>query len=247
MSDQEHFLARWSQRKRAAQEAEAKTSPAAPAADATHADAVEPERKDAAAAAASSDAPRPPEPPFDPASLPPIESISAETDIRAFLAPGVPPELTLAALRRVWAADPKIRDFVGLADYDWDFNTPGAITGFGTLEMTDELRREIARMVGRGLSPEPSARPEPTLADASTRQVTVGSPDVATTAGPPTPEAGSHRELPQDEPSKNQGEVHNTSPAPQRREEHVAAQNSGEGPDNDQPIVKRPHGRALPR
>ena len=74
------------------------------------------------------------------ASLPPLESITAESDIRAFLAPGVPPELTRAALRRAWAADPKIRDFVGLAEYDWDFNTPGAMAGFGPLEMTDELR-----------------------------------------------------------------------------------------------------------
>jgi hypothetical protein len=77
---------------------------------------------------------------FDPASLPPIESISAETDIRAFLAPGVPPELARAALRRAWAADPKIRDFVGLADYDWDFNAPGSMAGFGPLEMTEGLR-----------------------------------------------------------------------------------------------------------
>jgi hypothetical protein len=86
-------------------------------------------------------------PPFDP-SVPPIESITADTDIRCFLAPGVPPELTRAALRRAWAADPKIRDFVGLADYDWDFNALGSMAGFGSLEMTDELRRMAARIVG---------------------------------------------------------------------------------------------------
>ena len=44
-----------------------------------------------------------------------IESITADTDIRAFLAPGVPVQLTRAALRRVWETDPAIRDFVGLA------------------------------------------------------------------------------------------------------------------------------------
>src|SRR6202040_2459051 len=87
-------------------------------------------------------------PPFDPLSVPSIESITADTDIRGFLAPGVPPELTRAALRRAWAADPKIRDFVGLADYDWDFNAPGSMAGFGSLEMTDELRRMAARIVG---------------------------------------------------------------------------------------------------
>src|SRR5215472_5015576 len=51
--------------------------------------------------------------PFDLARLPTIESIDASTDIRAFLAPGVPAELTRAALRRAWLSDPVIRDFVG--------------------------------------------------------------------------------------------------------------------------------------
>ncbi len=59
---------------------------------------------------------------FDPASLPPIESINALSDIRAFLAPGVPAALTRAALRRAWVADPAIRDFVGLSENSWDFN-----------------------------------------------------------------------------------------------------------------------------
>jgi Protein of unknown function (DUF3306) len=85
---------------------------------------------------------------FDPTSVPPIESIAADTDIRAFLAPGVPAELARDALRRAWAADPKIRDFVGLADYDWDFNAPSSLPGFGSLEMTDELRQIAARIVG---------------------------------------------------------------------------------------------------
>src|SRR5262249_61108355 len=87
-------------------------------------------------------------PAFDPASLPPIESITAESDIRAFLTPGVPAELTRAALRRAWAADPKIRDFVGLAENAWDFNAAGAMPGFGPLEMTEDLRRHIAQLLG---------------------------------------------------------------------------------------------------
>src|SRR5262249_20388429 len=106
--------------------------------------------------------------------------IAAETDIRAFLAPGVPAELTRAALRRAWAADPKIRDFIGLSENSWDFNAPGAMTGFGSLEMTDELRQQIARMVGRSLGSEPSDRPtqgsaevggKPSPAETSTESV----------------------------------------------------------------------------
>jgi hypothetical protein len=58
------------------------------------------------AASAGSEAMAAPEAPFDPASLPSIESIVADTDIIAFLHAGVPAELTQAALRRAWTSDP---------------------------------------------------------------------------------------------------------------------------------------------
>ena len=147
MSDPGKFLSRWSRRKReAAEAADATTPPAAsePAVENATARAAPQANLPRRATRAEIDAPT-----FDLASLPAIESITAETDIRAFLAPGVPPELTRAALRRAWAADPKIRDFVGLADYDWDFNTPGSMAGFGPLEMTEELRQVVARIIGR--------------------------------------------------------------------------------------------------
>ena len=87
-------------------------------------------------------------PAFDPATLPPIESITATSDIRAFLAPGVPEELTRAALRRAWVTDPTIRDFIGLAENQWDFTKPDSVPGFGSLELTPELRRMVASLVG---------------------------------------------------------------------------------------------------
>jgi hypothetical protein len=91
----------------------------------------------------------------------PLEAIGAETDIRAFLAAGVPSELTRAALRRAWLSDPKIRNFVGLADYDWDFNTPGSMGGFGMLEASDEIEREPARLVRGAAAAETSISPTP--------------------------------------------------------------------------------------
>jgi TorA maturation chaperone TorD len=75
---------------------------------------------------------------FDPASLPPLESIIAGTDIRSFLGSGVPVELTKAALRRAWATDPAIRDFIGIAESQWDFNDPTAMPGFGPLRALGE-------------------------------------------------------------------------------------------------------------
>ncbi len=117
MSEPENFIARWSRRKReAAEDAEAMKSSAVPDAAAESVHPIPDQREGSDAPRARSGASEPPEFAPDPAKLPPIETITAETDIRAFLAPGVPPELTRAALRRAWAADPKIRDFVGLAD-----------------------------------------------------------------------------------------------------------------------------------
>jgi len=77
------------------------------------------------------------EEPFDPASLPSIGSITADADIVAFLESGVPTELRRAALRRAWTSDPAIRDFIGIAENQWDFNDPNGISGFGRLDATE--------------------------------------------------------------------------------------------------------------
>ncbi|MEA2896349.1 MAG: hypothetical protein QOJ84_1964 [Bradyrhizobium sp.] len=74
---------------------------------------------------------------FDLASLPPLQSIGAGTDIRSFLGSSVPVELTRAALRRAWVTDPAIRDFIGIAESQWDFNDPTAMPGFGPLLAED--------------------------------------------------------------------------------------------------------------
>jgi hypothetical protein len=73
--------------------------------------------------------PKPGQPPanrslLDIAGLPQIDAIGSGSDIRVFLAPGVPQDLTRAALRRAWLTDPAIRDFIGLSENSWDFNAP---------------------------------------------------------------------------------------------------------------------------
>jgi Protein of unknown function (DUF3306) len=154
----EDFLTRWSRRKRDVTETEqAKVSNVgAPGERDTNAENAISEN---ATPVGPLDALAPPEPPFDLKSLPPIESITAATDIRPFLAPGVPADIARAALRRAWSADPRIRDFVGLADYDWDYHTPGSAAGFGPLEMTDELRRMVARILGDIVDTDTPKRP----------------------------------------------------------------------------------------
>jgi len=69
--------------------------------------------------------------PFDAASLPPIASIGAGSDIRPYLAPGVPQDLTRAALRRAWSTDPAIRDYIDPSENSWDFSAPDAVYGLG--------------------------------------------------------------------------------------------------------------------
>src|SRR5439155_13239533 len=131
MSDEE-FLARWSRRKR-----EAKAAVDAP----PPAETPDP--------APSATAENPANAEVDLANLPPLESITAATDVTAFLRQGIPPELSRAALRRAWAADPAIRDFVGLAENAWDFNDPHAMPGFGPLDCSEQqLGALVDRIVG---------------------------------------------------------------------------------------------------
>ena len=165
MSDPENLLARWSRRK-----SDSRT-------DGRDVDATV---QDSAAAAPNFDLASPGEtpPPVDLASLPTLDSIGAETDLRAFLGRGVPAELTRAALRRGWSADPAIRDFIGLSENSWDFNAPGGIPGFGSLE-PGEIQQLLARLTGEVEMNEPVApasaapapldqtRPQPTECAAS--------------------------------------------------------------------------------
>jgi hypothetical protein len=88
------------------------------------------------------------EEPFDPASLPSIETFTLDTDIRGFLQSRVPAALTRAALRRAWASDPAIRDFIGIAENQWDFNDPTAIHGFGPMQEMDDVPALLARALG---------------------------------------------------------------------------------------------------
>jgi Protein of unknown function (DUF3306) len=98
-------------------------------------------------------------PPVDLEALPSIDALTAKSDIRAFLQEGVPAELRKAALRRAWTADPAIRDFIGLAENQWDFTDPAGIPGFGPLAPGEGAGQLVARALGdlpANLASEPS-------------------------------------------------------------------------------------------
>jgi hypothetical protein len=184
-----------------------------------------------------------PDPAFDPASLPSVQSITAETDIRGFLRTGVPPELTRAALRRAFASDPAIRNFVGLADYDWDFNAADSIAGFGPLRMTDD----VAKMAAQVLEPnrtEPRHPLDP--APAIPKVEAAADKADATAADSAAKEMHSHA-TDRDQPVNEMGALAHADELTHREQEHVAVQYTTIRPENRDVLVRRQHGGALPK
>ena len=130
-------------------------------------------KRESESAPPPADAPSPPA--FDPASLPPIESIVADSNIQQFLHEAVPAELTRAALRSAWTADPAIRDFVGIAENQWNFNDHACIPGFGPLEAADYLAAQaLAGLTSVGQEMPQDA--EGTVQSASPRSEPVEAP-----------------------------------------------------------------------
>ncbi len=82
-------------------------------------------------------------------------------DITAWLGRTIPDGWREIALRRMWSADISIRDFVGPADYAWDWNTPGGAPGWGPMRAADDLVRLLSRAIGEDLPPDPDAAPPP--------------------------------------------------------------------------------------
>ena len=138
------FLARWSQRKQEAKQPEPKRD--TPAEET----GVAPEKVTEAAA----------EPEFDLSSLPKLEELTETTDITAFLRKGVPEHLRNAALRKSWALDPAIRNYVNPAlEYAYDWNTPGGVPGGGELGPGVDVARLVSQIMGAPAAETTSSDP----------------------------------------------------------------------------------------
>lgn len=122
-------------------------------------------------------------PEFDITTLPDIETATAETDFTAFLQKGVPAFLKRQALRRAWTLDPGIRDFIGPADYAWDFNAEGGVPGF-SLSLGGDVAKLLAQAIGQ-IDRVAEALPE--TPDFLPPGVTVGIPAEAGEAAPEEP------------------------------------------------------------
>ena len=178
--ENEGFLSRWSRRKRAVVEGRAPEEPTLPAPVEAKPEAP----------------PAEPEDDFDLNTLPPIDSLTIESDFKAFLHRKVPLELRSAALRRAWSLDPAIRDFIGPADYAWDFNAPDGVPGFA-LELGGDAMKLLSHALGLDApAPKPdSAEPEATpaepaaLAEAPPVEAVPEPPGPAIAEAMPEPEA----------------------------------------------------------
>jgi Protein of unknown function (DUF3306) len=95
------------------------------------------------------------EEPFDLTLLPKLEDLTGESDLSVFLHSGVPDEIKNAAMRRVWALDTGIANYLGPVDYAWDFNDPAGIPGFGPLGPEVDVAGMLKQVIGER---EPSAQ-----------------------------------------------------------------------------------------
>jgi hypothetical protein len=227
VSDKESFLERWSRRKRG-------VCP----------DARQQPKAEIAAGGAQSEVPAAAPPsesqaPFDPASLPSIESIDAGSDIRAFLAAGVPADLTRAALRRAWSADPTVRDFIGLSENAWDFNASEGVPGFGSVT-PENVRRLLAQAIGE---PEPADPARAAGATPSAPEAPVPTSDSNPPAEPAAQQTDGHDAS--EEMQEYDATVDRRDAAP-RGERNIAMQDKSGKQQSRRPLPRRSHGGALP-
>jgi hypothetical protein len=145
--EQEGFLARWSRRKAQTMRGEEPPEPATDEDDAAPPVATDEAPPVADAAAADTDEASPEGVPEALPELPPLDSLSADSDYSAFMSKGVPADLRQKALRKLFHSDKfNIRD--GLDDYDLDFSKPEPLGDIITAEMRYRVERELERLAG---------------------------------------------------------------------------------------------------
>lgn len=235
--EDEGFLARWSRLKRAARggAAEPATPEVGEAARRTEQAAGE----GAAAAAATpgraapSPAAEPAEEPVDLAALPKVEELAPGADLSVFFRKGVPAALRQAALRRMWSIDPAIRDFIGPADYAWDWNAPGGVPDYvAEVAETPAIRDLVQRLLAPARPPAAARQDRP--AEAAAEEAPLPAPGPATAALPPAD--------PRPAPTAAEGE--GEAPPPPLPAEHDGRDRAA--PTAPPPVARPRHGGALP-
>ena len=174
------------------------------------------------------------------AELPRIEDLVPGQSLTMFMQSWVPGAIRNAALQRMWLLDPAVRDYVDPAlDYAYDYNTPGAAPGFGPIETSDEMVREVSEMFDRAIG----ERPEQPLEEGA-----VKSGDIVPQHLPENDDEDHDESVVVASPAKSSVLVNKAmTPAPTDKFDPVAALPSS---SEDRVLTPRArpgrHGRALP-
>ena len=172
MNDDDDFLKRWSRRKLAA-----KTAPAEPAAQ-----AIAPQAQIQSAPVAKTE-----EPVSEP--LPPIESLTPESDFAAFMKPEVDPGLRREAMK-VLMRDPRFNIMDGLDVYIDDYSKPDPLPPewLGQMNQMKYLGHYIEKVLD-AVEEKVAAAPEP-LQESMTEQPVASLPET------PAPDTGGDAKTP---------------------------------------------------
>lgn len=179
------------------------------------------------------------------AALPSLDDIMDGSDIKPFLAKGVPDKLKNAAMRRLWLATPGVRDYSDPAvDYAWDWNVPGGVPGGGGSLSEAGIAKMVKGLIGgrADSSPEesddvvlaeadPAARETAELGGAKAKDGATAEDDV-----PPSPVRRSEA----DKPAESE-----TPPGEGAHEWAHEAISKGETSEKSHPVPRR-HGGAVP-
>lgn len=155
MADPVNFFARWSRLKQRARTSPPEPVPAAPSDEARAIDTPPPE-------------------------LPPVESLTADSDFTAFLQPGVPEAMRNAALRKLWGSDPVFANLDGLVEYGDDF-----AADFKSAAIVRTVYRVLLGMPGGG-TPTPAGSASVADVSASAKTALPAESGSAETVAAPT-------------------------------------------------------------
>ena len=219
------FIERWSRRKRE------RLKPAAPRL-ATRPSSGSPDQ------AADGTAPLPVTAADPDAPLPSVDDLTETSDLTAFLEKRVPEELRRLAMRKMWALDPQIRDFVEMAENQYDWNTPGGVPGFGDLNAGTDLETLLAQAIGSGPTEPRSLEPDPTISTADL-ELDPGVGPTSTDDDAPQPVRRTEEVADEASTPVKTSQIREDVPASERN----AISNADDPPATQ---IQRRHGRALP-
>ncbi len=161
--------------------------------------------------------------------LPRLEDLTAESDLSSFFRKEVPKAVRNAAMRKMWSLNPAIRNYVGPAEYAWDFNQPGSMAGFGPTSAKESITNIMSAMSG-AKKVHPTEESSPPLAPTPLEQPVASPPPEVDAVDVPETEAD--------------------TPPPPLPDAAPATVNTVSDPDQATPsqaMAQPRHGRALPR